>query len=450
MPRLMNLGLRAKEWAAASPDSVLCRLVRNPFLRKVGVLSRGSAMGHLFTLAAGPILTRLYGPREFGALGLFTSFLSVTGVGVALQYEASILSASDEQEAAYLTLAAVLLSLPTSLLSGLALLAFSYRSLVGYGGLEWYYALFLSLAMAFIGIFTALRYWSLRRQQFGEVARATVIQSAARAILQTIIGGIGYRTCGLVIGETLGRGMGMSRMLRTAWPELRVFIRAFSWYELKQALWRNRKFPFLSMPSSLMDSLCFSLTLPLLVQNYGAQIGGYYSLVWRAIALPSVLITLAIADTFHSRMAICARETPEDILPLFKQTSVALLLTGLIPAGLIGVWGEPIFRVLFGVQWGPSGIMAAIIAPWYIGQFVVQPVSRVVLVLSGQEVKLVWDVLALASIFTLFHEAHVHALGPLQAVRLLSAVNTLLYAIYFVALLVVIARHRRRLALETA
>ena len=53
-----------------------------------------------------------------------------------------------------------------------------------------------------------------------------------------------------------------------------------------------------------------ALPVPMLIQLYGPSVGGHDSLVWRAITVPSVLVTTAVADTFHSRMATYAREAP--------------------------------------------------------------------------------------------------------------------------------------------
>lgn len=415
----------------------------NSFLRRAGVLSGGSALGHLFTLAVSPLLTRLYLPQDFGALGLFTSYLAVAGCAVALQYETSIVSALDDSEAGYLTLAAVMLAIPTSALAGTVLWGLIHFSLLGFGSLKEYVSVLLSCVMCFVGIFVVLRYWNLRKQEFGNVSQALIVQSAARAILQTAGGAIGIRGAGLIVGETLGRGLGMGRMLRSAWPELRCYVCRFHWSECKRALWRNRKFPLLSLPSSLMDALCVGLSLPLLIHQYGAESGGYYSLVWRAIALPSVLITTAVADTFHSQIAICARETPAEILRMFLRTGLTLLVIGLIPFLILTCWGQPLFRVAFGAQWAQSGAMATLIAPWYLGQFVVNPVSRVVQVLSGQETKLAWDVLCVLSIPAVFYVARVRSLEVMQTVRLLSIVSTALYVIYYAVLVRVIMNFNR-------
>src|SRR5215470_3860968 len=116
----------------------LARLRGNAFIRNVSILSGGSALGHLFTLAAAPLLSRLYGPEDFGLLGLFASFLSITSVAVALRYEVSIVSGRDQAEAAYLTLASFLFAVPTSILAGGLLWLLNHFAVLGYGSLPWH------------------------------------------------------------------------------------------------------------------------------------------------------------------------------------------------------------------------------------------------------------------------------------------------------------------------
>jgi len=240
--------------------------------------------------------------------------------------------------------------------------------------------------------------------------------------------------------------MGMGRMFRTSWPVLRDHARRWNSAEMWSVLKKNRKFPVYSLPSSLLDALSISIALPLLVQLYGPVTGGYYSLVWRAITVPSVVLTLAIGDTFHSRLAVCARETPEEIGGLFRRTSLTLLIIGSIPSLILIVWGPPLFGFVFGSRWAVSGVMAATIAPWYLSQFVVNPVSRVVFVLSGQESKLIWDVVCLVSILAVFMLARQYHLSDMHTIRSLSLVNTLLYVGYFGILLRIIAQYKRGLA----
>jgi len=426
------------------------KLRSNGFIRNAGIITSGSALGHIFTLAAGPLLTRIYGPEEFGALGLFTSALSIMVVAVTLQYEISIVIGRDEKEAAYLTFGSLLVTLPVSLLSGAVLWFLHHESWLGYGSLPGFAPLLMILSMACIGFFTSLRYWALREGQFSWIAQASIVQSGGRAILQAGLGLAGFHLSGLLVGETLGRGMGMSRILRGSWPVLWRNARQFRWRALMAALRRQKKFPLYSFPSSFLDALCLGLPLPLLVHMYGVSLGGQYSLVWKAITIPTVLIATSVADTFHNSLATCARETPERVALLFRNTSIGLLFAGLVPAFLLALWGPVLFGWAFGARWVLAGSIAAIITPWYLAQFVASPLSRVVVVLSGQEVKLLWDVLCLISLGGVFFAAQTMRLAPLQTIRLLSGVYTLLFVTYYLILRHIVASFdkARRVAIE--
>jgi O-antigen/teichoic acid export membrane protein len=429
-----------------SARSWLAVLSASPFLRKAALLSGGSAAGHLFTLAVAPLLTRLYRPQDFASLGLFSCYLSVAGVGVALQYESGIVSAADTAEAAYLVLSAAFIGIPASVLAGLGLGLLIHNSVLGFGILPRYSPIALSSVMCFVGYFVVLRYWNLRAQNFRNVSKAIVAQSAARAGFQVACGFLGFQGAGLIIGETLGRGVGMGRMLKSARPDLYPYVVGFRWRDCKQALGKNWKFPLLSLPSSLIDALCVSLALPLLIHAYGAQSGGCYALVWRVLALPSVLIIQAVADSFHSHFAICVRESPAGVLDYFRRTSMNLLLAGSVPCVVLLLWGRPLFTLIFGAQWEAAGTMAALVAPWYLGQFVVNPLSRVVFVLNGQETKLIWDMVCLVALPGVFYVAHQRQLNVQHAVMLLSIVNALLHGAYFAVLLRILLNHHRGIA----
>lgn len=443
MATFANLRQGSRAWVSVRKARV-ARLRFHPFLRDVGMLSGGAAIGHAFTLAAGPVLTHIYGPKDFGALALFTSFLNVMSVALALQYEVSIVSSRDEGEAAYLTFASLLLAFPVSTLAGGILWGLIHFTALGFGALPWYAPLLMTLALCLTGTFAALRYWCLREKRFAQVSQGLVFQSAGRAMFQTIFGAVRLHSAGLLLGETAGRCLGMSQMFRNAWPVLRRHITAFRWEELTDTLWRNRRFPLFSLPSSFLDTLSVSLTTPLLIRWYGVSVGGYYSLMWRGIALPTALVTAAVADTFHTRLATCARETPEQVMALFKRTSFLLLLFGCTPAAILWFWGVPLFRFVFGADWAFSGAIASVVAPWYLLDFVVSPVSRVVLVLKGQEMKLAWDVLCLTSLLTVFFLARYRGFEVMQTIRVLTVVNVALRLLYFAILVRTVSRFTKQ------
>jgi O-antigen/teichoic acid export membrane protein len=410
------------------------KLRRNfPFATSVVMLSGGASLGHLFTLAAAPILTRLYLPSDIGNLGLFNAFIAVAAVAVSLQYDAAIVSASHQKEAAQLAILSMLLAIPMSVAGGFLLYILIHFLLVGFGVLPAYAAVLMGPAILFGGLFSVLRYWALRDERFDEISQALIFQNGGRSVSQLALGAIGSHSFGLLLGEVVGRGAGMSRMLRNTWPVVREY--GFNFRDVTKALVDNRQFSLYSTPSSLLNVLGTSLPLPLLITLYGADAGGYYSLVWRVLAVPVVLIGSSMADAFHSRAALFAREDPKRLLWFFHSTSFGLLAMGILPALAIFFYGEPIFQYVFGFKWKLSGIIAAIVAPWFLTSFIVSPLSRLVYVLHGQRLKLIYDIFILGGNLLVFWFARRLDWPMLHMITVMSAMNTGSKVVYYFVLL---------------
>jgi O-antigen/teichoic acid export membrane protein len=375
----------------------------------------------------------LYLPQDIGNLGLFNAYLGIAVVTASLQYDVAIVSASEERQASHLAVMSVIFAIPMSVASGAILHALRRFSFLGFQSLPWYAVELMVASVFFAALFSILRYWSLRHEQFGDVSQALLFQNGGRSVVQAALGALVPHSLGLLLGEVLGRCVGMSRMLRSAWPVVRKY--PLSGRTPLEALMRNRRFPLYSMPSSLLNLLGTSLPLPFLVTLYGAGAGGYYSLVWRVLAVPVVLVGTSMADAFHSQAALYARTDPKRLLRFFHNSTIGLIAIGAVPAITILIFGGPIFLFTFGPNWRISGTIASIVAPWFLASFVVSPLSRLVYVLHGQRLKLIYDVVVLGGNLAVFALARGHNWPMLQMIAAMSVMNTISKLVYYLVLL---------------
>lgn len=404
------------------------------FARSVALLSSGTAVGLGITLLLSPVITRLYSPGVIGQLGLFTSFLTVAAVAVTLRYELGVIAAKDEADAARLVFLTVLFCLPMSLLLS-ALLHFLIRfSVLGFGSLPRYAPLLMLVALLLTGTFGTLRFWEIGSHRFGIVSKAVVAQQAARSVSQVLLGLIQNSPAALFSGELLGRCGGLSAIIRDAIPTVKLHVLRSKLHEFRETLNDNRKFPLYSLPSELIDTAAANMFVPFLVLLYGNDAGGFFALVQKVMAVPVYLVTANVADVFHNRFAFYAHNEPERCRWLFRRTGFTLAILGVIPAAILVIFGKPLFVLVFGGRWSLAGVMAGAVAPWFLAQFIVNPLSRVVLVLHGQEFKLVYDVFKLGSVAAMFWIAKHFGLTVLQTVWWLSWVNVLGYGVYFLVL----------------
>ncbi|NTV99689.1 MAG: oligosaccharide flippase family protein [Oscillochloris sp.] len=386
-------------------------------------------------MAASPLLTRLYTPDNFGRFSLFSAFISFASVCSALRYETAIVAAESDEEANYLTLAALGLTLIAAFVSaGLGYLLIA-GNLFGFGALPPWAALLAIPNIVLIAGFTTLRYRSVRNGSFRAISRATIEQNAARAIVPVLLGLLSTGWAGLVCGDLVARGFGLRAMLWQSWRFLRSTAGSFQKATAVAILRKHRAFPLYMLPSSVLNTIALLAPLPLVAHMYGIEAAGFFGLVQRLIALPLSLVAANVADVFHGRIAEYQRENVPAIRGLFLRTAGGLLLIGLGPALVLMLAGPWLFGAAFGPQWGQAGMLAAVMAPMALAQLVVSPISRAVLVVGGLRTKLIYDLSALGAIGLAGYVGYAMRLSLVETIALLSALNVLSYIVYFLVLL---------------
>jgi lipopolysaccharide exporter len=416
------------------------------FRRGVAVLVGGTALGQGLIVLASPILSRLYVPSDMGLMGLYVAFSGFASVAVSLRYETAIVSCKDSKEAAHLVLVCAILAIPMSFgLSGVLYFVIVF-SVLGFGVLSPYAAALAFPSSLFIATFLILRYWFIRDESFVTISRVLVSQNGARAAAQIGLGLTKLGWIGLLLGDLVGRGLGINLMLRSSWRAITQELFPLQFPPLLYVLKRYRKFPIYSLPSSLVDALALNLPIPLIAQLYGPQEAGYFTLVQRVLMVPLVLVGSSVADTFHARISSYSRETPRQVVPFFLRTAGVLLAFGVGPGVLLMMFGQAVFSWVFGEEWATAGLLVTAMVPLALAQLVVSPLSRVVFVFQGQELKLVYDVFSLLATLGIFIMAYSSELPLLHTIGLLSLTQTFVNGIYFLLLLRVVIIGARRTA----
>ncbi len=378
-------------------------------------------------------------------LGIYLAFAGFVSVALSLRYETAIVPCETSKEAAHLVVVCAVLALPVSLISTGALYFLMDSSILGFGVLPQYTVVLAFPSFLLIATFLVLRYWFVREESFAVISRILVAQNGARAVSQIGFGLLGLGWVGLLVGDMVGRGIGSSRMLRSSWYAVVQEVNPLRSTALLYVLKRFRKFPMYSLPSSLVDALALNLPIPLVAQLYGPQEAGYFTLVQRVLAVPLVLIGSSFADSFHARISRYAREMPRQAVPFFLRVASILLALGVGLGVLIVFFGQTLFGTVFGEEWAITGLLAAAMMPSVVAALVVSPLSRVVFVFQGQELKLVQDVLTLLAVFGVFFVGYSYDFSLLHTIGLLSFVQALVYIAYFVLLLRIVTVGVRRI-----
>src|SRR5699024_8920966 len=119
----------------------------------------------------------------------------------------------------------------------------------------------------------------------------------------------------------------------------------------------------------------FSQSLPVLMLAgfFGPASAGFYSLGRATLAMPTALLGKAISDVFYPHIAEAVHKDKNIYHPLLK-TTLLLLLIGVVPFGIIILWGPILFELVFGHSWNQAGEYARWLSIWLLFGFVNRPV----------------------------------------------------------------------------
>jgi lipopolysaccharide exporter len=367
---------------------VIRRGLNPSFIREVMLLVGGTAMAQVLAILCTPLLTRVYGPVDFGVYATYSSLLSILAVPVCLRYELAIPLPQDEDEA----FAVLVVSLTAAILVSLVIFLVVWRfagpisSLLKVEPLRPYLWM-LSIGLLGTGIYRALNYWATRKQRFVSVSRTKVTQVLAQSIVQVGLGSLTHSVSGLLIGDVIGRSGGSTSM---GWTLLNKDRQAWKTVRLRtihQAARRYLRFPLISTWASLLNAL--SLQLPLLLINalFTTTVAGWYSLSYRVLAAPITLIGQAVGQVFYARAARAQRE-PDQLRQLTTDVATFLLAAGLPAFSWVTMVGPRLFTLAFGTHWTEAGVFAQVLSPWFMFWIVSNPLSNLLFVRGWQGLNL--------------------------------------------------------------
>lgn len=409
-------------------------------LRGALVLGSGAVVGQLVMLLATPAIARLYNPGQLGLFALYLSFVNIAVTIAPLGFQRALPSTSDRHEASQLASGILWLQpLMGCTLSAVFLLMIRNR-LFGFETLPSYAVALTGFSILANTLLITLRFWFIREESYPIIGRVQVLQNIGRAVLQIILGLGGAGLFGLITGDFTGRLLGLGGMLRRAWPDLRPRLWPPQFRQKLPVFRKYHRFLFPQLPSIVINTVARMLPIPLLVQHLGPEAAGLYAVVDRILQVPVALISKSFGDALHGRIGRLALSDPRRITSVFLKSAVGLFAAGVLPTLCVVYRGEQLMALVLGPGWDGAGTIAQMIAPLALATLVVSTSSRIVYVFQAFYTELLYNLLSLAIVISVFWNASRQDWELMQTVSWLARLSIAGYAIYFLLLIVIVRR----------
>lgn len=405
-------------------------ILKKDFSRNVLTMVTGTGLSQILLLAATPILTRLYSPSHFGALGLFVTTFGVLSVVACGRYEFAILIPARNDDAAKLVAISVALAMLTAVLCLCLLLLLSdmlIRVLGISGSDSWIWL--LPLSVFFSGIFQTFNYWCVRQKRFRWVALSRLSQSALTVGSQ-LTAAILWKAhpLGLIGGYVIGQFAAVAALGAFLLKKDRQqLVKKIEFKAMLDQARLHKKFPLFNSWPSLLDSLRGAMPVMFLSGFFGTAVAGYYSLAMRVLWLPSSLLGTSISQVLFQRISEENNKAGK-IGPLIEKSFQGLFVIA-IPYFFLMLLSPYFFPIIFGSDWQTPGIYAFILAPATALMFIVSPLSITPTACNRQELSAGWQVSAVI-ITALSLAASRYLMSPQSTIIIYCINNVVLYLLY--------------------
>lgn len=360
---------------------------KESFTKNVLLLSGSAGVSQAISILVSPILTRLYGPENFGVYTVFISIISILAVISTGRFEIALLRPKNQEKVTdLLSVSIIWLGLFTlSLSAGLALTmnfwqGFSLASI-------WY---LIPIGVAVIAIANLYNYLATRDERFTLIGIGSLFRSFTNNGLSLLLGYLEIGL-GLIVGFLSGHLA--FNIVSLMGLKTKLFSR-ISLQNTKSIISEYKEFPVINGASAIANIGSNQLPIIIMAFAFNDATIGMYGLIMRVLNAPLIFVGKAISQVFFGQVASAARGGDFDGNQVLQ---LGLKLAGLITIILLPLvfFGSEIFSFVFGEEWSTAGDIVALFVPFYIIRFVYYCLSTIMIIRNELKVELLQNIFAL-------------------------------------------------------
>ncbi|MBE0575231.1 MAG: oligosaccharide flippase family protein [Desulfuromonadales bacterium] len=346
-------------------------------------LLAGNLSAQFVILIFTPIITRLYTPNDYGIMVLVGSVVAVLSIFSCMRYETAIIIEREENNAKTIMFLCFYICIISTLV--IAFLSYSayYINPDIFGQIGPLIVLFVIIGYFTMGIHLALTSYLVRKKKYQILSILYLVTALITVIIKVIYGYFyGSNPYALLLASIPGALLAIVVMF-IALNRAGVFneLDYLGVDRLKIVAKKHDEFPKYQVSNSLLNSASQNTIVLLLTIFFTPQVVGFYGLSQSVLQKPIKLIGDSFSRVYLQNVAELQDDKAALAKSLLRSTSVFALM-GVLPFGMLMIWGEGLFSYVFGANWSEAGYYTQILAPWIFVAFVNNPSRQMIILLK--------------------------------------------------------------------
>lgn len=401
-------------------------------MKSIFLVAGGTGFAQVLNILLSPVITRIYGPEEYGILTLYTAILGLLTIIGSLRYESAIPIADDDQKAINILVLSILALIVFVSIILFIILLVGYNILSLFNAEELYnYRWLIPVGVFLVGLYNIFSKWAFRERNYYAISKTKINQSLASNSTKIMFGLLNFGPTGLLFGQVIGSSAGVVTLGR---PVLKKGF-LFNHITIKNIRWaakRYVRFPLYSAPSSLFNVAGLQLPILFLTSLFGPSVIGLYGLAMSIVNLPMKLIGDSVGDVFFGEAANIGKSNPKRIKKLSHKIILKLFLIGLVPLLTLIFFGPLLFSFVFGDNWYVAGEYARLISFLVFFRLIFTPISKVFAVFERLKTALFLDIFRVLLVTLSFILSMLLSMNAYWTIGLYSLAMSIIYILTFI------------------
>lgn len=401
---------------------------QSKFVRNVLAVATGVAAAQAISLAFMPFLTRLYGPEAFGALAAFTAIINIITPLATLGYANAIVMPKTEEGA---NAVARLSLVSAAIVSPITLIIFyvfqsQLATLVGLES-EPNLLYLIPISLILVALLSVANQVAIRDGLFKVKSGSYVLSNFIINLGKLGAGYISASGITLIILSIFANLINyiilMARVPKVGSFDFRQW---FGITGIRKAAFEHKDFAIYRMPQSILNAASLGLPVILLTNFFSTSVAGQYAITTLILGAPVMLLGNSVLEVFFPKITALVRENPASAFGMLWKSTLLMSFIGLVPFGVVALWGDLILPWVLGEAWGKAGDYSQWIALWMFSVLFTRPAVASMPVLKLQGFLLSYEIIiTVLRIGSISLGAALE--GDLMAVALFSLVNIIGY-----------------------
>lgn len=337
-------------------DSLCSRLKLNTLFKSILLISSGTLIAQSLTILMTPIITRLYQPSDFGLLSMFLSVTAILLPVTSLRYDFALpLVKKDKDAINLLALCFLLIPIVVCILLASYFLSHGYLSKLFALSVIDDNLLLFTIGVIGASLFQVLSFWAVRDRDYLSITKTRLYQSIGGSSTKVLLGLLAFGPLGLLIGETIAQITGCGKLFQATCRRYKTEFRHISYRNMKAVAVDFLKYPKYTCVAIVINTLALQIPVLYVINIYGLEVGGLYSLAYAILVLPGSIISGAISQVFLGEVSALIKEDPKKIEPLYLDVTKKMALVTVPLVVAIAISAPIIFPHIFGEQWRLAG-----------------------------------------------------------------------------------------------